>query len=89
MSPPRTLHPMNPFGYNLVDSIFFLVCDGASSNLTLLKTLVNRYGAFEHDASKEDVHSVPVKFVNRFSGDNVVIITHQVTRMLNWQLIPY
>ncbi len=59
-----------------------LVCDGASSNLTLLKKVMEKDGAFGYDKeSKEDIHAIQAHFKNPFSGDHVFLIvcpTHQV-----------
>ena len=63
-------------------SVVAVVCDGASSNLTALKALCHRRGAYGHDPSLQDQHQVPVTFRNPYTGNDVFMIicpTHQVT----------
>ena len=62
-------------------SVVAIVCDGASSNLTALKQLCNREGAFGCAPSQPDRHEVPVSFPNPFSGDDVFLLicpSHQL-----------
>ena len=59
-----------------------MICDGASSNLTLLKTLVGRQGSLGYDETLADKHAIPSSLTNPFSGDKVFIIicpSHQVS----------
>ena len=61
-------------------AVMAVVCDGASSNLTALKALCHRQGAYGHDSSLQDQHEVPVTFRNP-TGDDVFMIicpSHQV-----------
>ena len=58
-----------------------VVCDGASANLTSLKALCHRQGAYGSDPSQDDPHKVPVSFRNPYSGQDVFLIvcpSHQV-----------
>ena len=68
-----------------------LICDGASSNLSLLKMLVGKRGLLGFDITQTDKHAIPTTFTNPFSGKNVFIIicpSHQVpmTRVINLAL---
>lgn len=58
-----------------------LICDGASSNLTMLKILLGKKGAFGHNDKLPDRHEIPTSFTNCFTGGKVHIIicpSHQV-----------
>ena len=62
-----------------------VVCDGASANLTSLKALCHRQGAYSSDPSQVDAHSVPVSFRNPYSGQEVYLLicpSHQVCRYI-------
>ena len=48
-----------------------VICDGASSNLTLLKMLVWRRGSLGYNKSLVDKHAIPTSFTNPFSGDRI------------------
>ena len=71
----RQLHQFN-------FKVIAIVCDGASSNLTSLKALCHRQGAYGRDLSqKDDPHKVPVSFRNPYSGQDVFLLicpSHQV-----------
>ena len=54
-------------------SVYALVCDGASSNLTMIKTLLGKKGHFTPDQSLLDPHKVKAYFTNPFSGENLHI----------------
>ena len=59
-----------------------MICDGASSNLTLLKTLIGRQGSLGYNETLTDKHAIPSSFTNPFSGDKVFIIicpSHQAS----------
>ena len=61
--------------------IVCLICDGASSNLTLLKNLCGVRGQFGYNLSDSDPFAVSCSFKNPFSDDTVWCIvcpTHQV-----------
>jgi len=63
-------------------SVVAVTCDGASANLTALKALCHRKGAYGHDPSLQDQHQVPVTFRNPYTGNDVFMIicpSHQVT----------
>ena len=56
-----------------------VVCDGASSNLTALKTLCHEQGAFGGDSTSS--HKVPASFRNPYNGEEVYLLvcpSHQV-----------
>ena len=55
-----------------------LICDGASSNLSLLKALSGRDGAYTHDETQSDKFQVPVSFANPFTGQQLICPSHQV-----------
>ncbi len=68
-----------------------VVCDGASSNLTALKPLCHRQGAYGHDSSLRDQHQVPVTFRNPYTGDDVFMIicpSHQVS-ICEWHAVMF
>ena len=48
-----------------------IICNGASANLSLLKALCGREGAYVPDDDKEDRHKVPVSFSNPFTGQRI------------------
>ena len=67
-----------------------VVCDGASANLTALKTLSHRQGAYGSDLSQLDPHKVPVSFHNPFCGEDVFLMicpSHQVSNTDAWVLL--
>ena len=59
-----------------------VMCDGASANLTSLKTLCHQQGAYGSDPSqKDDPHKVPSSFCNPYSGQDIFLLicpSHQV-----------
>ena len=58
-----------------------IICDGASANLSMLKALCGREGAYTPDDEQDDKHKVPVSFSNPFTGQKIFQIicpTHQV-----------
>lgn len=58
-----------------------LICDGASSNLTMLKILLGKKGPFYHNDKLSDRHEIPTSFTNPFTGEKVHCIIcpfHQV-----------
>ena len=58
-----------------------LVCDGASSNLTMIKILLGKKGVFAIDPTATDKHKLDSCFINPFSGDKIHVIicpSHQV-----------
>ena len=58
-----------------------LVCDGASSNLTMIKTLLGKKGHFAVQKDLPDPHEVQAHFKNPFSGGKIHIMicpSHQV-----------
>lgn len=62
-------------------SVHALVCDGASSNLTMIKTLLGKKGYFTHDDSLPDPHWIQPHFMNPFTGEKLHIVvcpSHQV-----------
>ena len=62
-------------------SAYALVCDGASSNLMMVKTLLGKKGHFTPDRSLPDPHQVKAYFINPFSGESLHIVicpSHQV-----------
>ena len=66
-----------------------VVCDGASANLTALKTLCHRDGAYGSDPSQDDPHRVPVSFQNPYSGQDVFLLicpSHQVGEYYLWHV---
>ena len=66
-------------------SVVAITCDDASSNLTALKALCHRKGAYGHDLSLQDQCEVPVTFSNPYTGSNVFMIicpSHQMTIFL-------
>ena len=57
------------------------ICDGASSNLSMIKILLERKGPFYHNDDLADRHSIPTSFINPFTGSEIHIIicpSHQV-----------
>ena len=72
-----TMQQFHQFNFKVVA----VVCDGASANLSALKTLRHRSGAYGSDPTQQDPHKVPVSFRNPFSGQNVFMMicpSHQV-----------
>ena len=58
-----------------------VICDGASANLSLLKVLCGREGAYVPNDNQEDRHRVPVSFTNPFNGHKMfqmICPTHEV-----------
>ena len=67
-----------------------MICDGASSNLTLLKMLVGRRGSLGYNEAQGDKHAIPASFTNPFSGDKVFVIicpSHQVSKSRHFKCI--
>ena len=67
-----TIYQFNLFGFKT----FMIIWDGASPNLTMLKLLCGRSGAYIHDKYK-----VPVSFTNPFTGQKIfqlICPSHQV-----------
>ena len=63
-----------------------IICDGASSNLTMLKALCGRDGPYGHDDSQSDKFKIPVSFINPFTGKNtfqMICPSHQVCSAFN------
>ena len=59
-----------------------LICDGASANLTLLKALCGKNGAYAHNDKQSDKFEVPVSFTNPFTGQPIyqlICPSHQVS----------
>ena len=66
--------------YNHGFSVCALVCDGASSNLTMIKTLLGKKGHFMHN-SLPNPHWIQPHFMNPFTGEKfhvVICPSHQV-----------
>jgi len=62
-----------------------IICDGARTNLSALKTLCRRSGAYGSDPTQQDPYKVSVSFHNPFSvQDSFMIIcpSHQVLQYL-------
>ena len=58
-----------------------VICDGAATNLTMLKILLGTKGHFQNDPSLADQHYIKPYFTNPFTGKNIHIIicpSHQV-----------
>lgn len=58
-----------------------IICDGASANLTMLKALCGREGAYIHDDTQSDKFQVPVSFANPYTGQKIfhlICPSHQV-----------
>jgi len=61
--------------------VYAFVCDGASSNLTMIKTLLGVKGPFHRNQSLSDPHEVTAYFTNPFTGEKIHVIicpSHQV-----------
>ena len=57
------------------------VCDGASSNLTMVKTLLGKQGPLHHNDSLSDRHEIDPSFINPFSGEKIYVVicpSHQI-----------
>ncbi len=63
-------HQLHQFNFQVV----VVVCDGASTNLTALKALCHRQGAYGSDPSQDDPHNVPVPFRNPYSGQDIFLL---------------
>ena len=72
-----TVHQFHLFGFETS----LIICDGASSNLSLLKALCGHEGAYGFDNTQDDRHEVPVSFTNPFTGSKIyqmICPSHQV-----------
>ena len=58
-----------------------IICDGASPNLSMLKALCGKVGAYIHDDTQSDKFHIPVWFSNPFTGRKIfqlICPSHQV-----------
>ena len=79
----EVLRALECVGFNVIG----LVCDGASSNLTVLKKLCGIEGQFDLDLSSADPFLVPCSFNNPFSDSLVWCIvcpSHQVSMLCTY-----
>ena len=61
--------------------VYAMVCDGASSNLTMVKMLLGKQGHFATNASLPNPHFTKCDFINPFTGKSIYCIicpSHQV-----------
>ena len=61
--------------------VYAMVCDGASSNLTMVKMLLGKQGPFATNASFPNPHFTKCDFINPFTGKSIYCIicpSHQV-----------
>lgn len=72
-----TLRQFHAFGFK----VSLLIVDGASSNLSALKSLMGVQGVFGHDEKQEDPHYISAFITNPFSGEKMHLMicpSHQV-----------
>ena len=75
------LRKFEAYGFNVCS----FICDGASSNLTMIKILLECRGPFYHNDDLADRHNVPTSFTNPFTGSQIHIIicpSHQVCTII-------
>lgn len=73
----EAIYQFHLFGFEMS----LIICDGASANLSMLKALCSREGAYTPDDEQDDKHKVPVSFSNLSTGQKIFQIicqTHQV-----------
>ena len=51
--------------------VYAFVCDGSSSNLTMIKTFLGAKGPFHCNPSLTDPHEVKAHFTNLFTGEKM------------------
>ena len=84
----EVLRALECVGFNVIG----LVCDGASSNLTVLKKLCGIEGQFDLDLSSADPFLVPCSFKNPFSDSLVWCIvcpSHQISMLCMYIHVEY